>query len=107
MQGKWRNAMYYVAGFLDAGFFVFFPAIATLTLRKLQSRPCFARIKGRRTLVIADVPMVHQLVEVYVSKLFALSYAIAGLDVHGTLSLVGICFVCFDSVRLILFFIFA
>ena len=52
--------MYYVAGFLDAGFFVFFPALATLALRKAQGRPVFARIKGRRTLVIADVPMVHQ-----------------------------------------------
>ena len=49
----------------------------------MQGRPLLARL-GRRTLVIVDVPYVHQLLEAYVSKLFALSYSIASLDVHGT-----------------------
>ena len=38
---------------------------------------------GKRTLVIADVPYVHQLLESYVSKMFSLSYSIAALEVHG------------------------
>ena len=49
----------------------------------LQRRPVWARL-GRRTLVIVDLPYVHQLLEAYVSKKFALSYSIASLDVHGT-----------------------
>lgn len=48
------TSLYYVAGFLDAGLFIFFPAIATMLLRLVQGRPVLARIKGRRTLVIAD-----------------------------------------------------
>ncbi len=43
----------------------------------------FAR-RGKRTLVIADVPWVHQSLEIYVSKLFALSYGDNGLEVHGS-----------------------
>ncbi|MEH2310146.1 MAG: hypothetical protein V7K18_11815 [Nostoc sp.] len=38
---------------------------------------------GKRTLVIGDVPWVHQLLTAYVSKLFSLSYGIASLEVHG------------------------
>ena len=38
---------------------------------------------GKRTLVIVDVPYVHQIMETYVSKLFSLSYGIASIDVHG------------------------
>ena len=49
----------------------------------LQRRSIWARL-GRRTLVIVDLPYVHQLLEAYVSKKFALSYSIASLDVHGT-----------------------
>ena len=78
------TALFYVAGALDAGLFIFLPAISTCTLRLLQGRPVLARVKGRRVLVIADVPFVHQLLEMYVSKLFALSFGIAGLDVHGS-----------------------
>ena len=77
------TALYYVAGALDAALFIFLPAIATVSLRLAQGRQALARVKGRRTLVIADVPMVHQLLEMYVSKLFSLSFGIAGVDVHG------------------------
>jgi len=38
---------------------------------------------GRRTLVIVDSPMVHQLTENFVSKLYAQAYSFCGLDVHG------------------------
>lgn len=38
---------------------------------------------GKRTLVIADVPYVNQTLETYVSKLFALSFGIASIEVHG------------------------
>jgi hypothetical protein len=77
------TALYYVAGVLDAGLFIFLPAIATLTLRWVQGRQVLARVKGRRCVVIADVPYVHQLAEIYLSKLFSLSFGIAGVDVHG------------------------
>jgi len=33
--------------------------------------------------VIADVPCVHQVLEEFVSKMFALSFWIASVDVHG------------------------
>eukprot|EP00798_Chlamydomonas_sp_ICE-L_P031296 gene31296-6444_t len=38
---------------------------------------------GKRTVVICDVPFVHQITETYVSKLWALSYGMASLDVQG------------------------
>jgi len=50
--------------------------------RYLQGTDVLAR-RGKRTLVIADCPYVHQSLEVYVSKLFALAYGDNGLDVHG------------------------
>jgi hypothetical protein len=60
------------------------PAGAFLLLRrKLRGADVFAR-RGKRTLVIADVPWVHQSLEIYVSKLFALSYGDNGLEVHGS-----------------------
>jgi hypothetical protein len=54
-----------------------------LLRRKLRGVDVFAR-RGKRTLVIADVPWVHQSLEIYVSKLFALAYGDNGLDVHGS-----------------------
>jgi hypothetical protein len=66
----------------DIAIYIFGSWLWTLGLRFLQGRPLLART-GRRTLVIGDVPWVHQLLKVYVSKLFSLSYGIASLDVHG------------------------
>ena len=54
----------------------------TLGLRYFQHRPLLARM-GKRLLIVGDVPWVHQLLEVYVSKLLSLSYGIASLDVDG------------------------
>ena len=66
----------------DAFFYCFLPLFFALVLRVVQRRQLLARL-GKRTLVVADVPYVHQLVENYVSKLFSLSYSIASLEVHG------------------------
>lgn len=66
----------------DILIYIFGPWLWSLGLRYLQHRPLLART-GKRTLVIGDVPWVHQLLKVYVSKLFSLSYGIASLDVHG------------------------
>lgn len=66
----------------DIIIYIFGPWFWTLGLRYLQGRPLLART-GKRTLVIGDVPWVHQLLKVYVSKLFSLSYGIASLEVHG------------------------
>ncbi|MBD3886626.1 hypothetical protein IFO70_33720 [Phormidium tenue FACHB-886] len=66
----------------DIIFYIFGPWFWTLGLRCFQGRPLLARM-GKRTLVIGDVPWIHQLLKVYVSKLFSLSYGIASLDVHG------------------------
>ena len=48
----------------------------------MQGRPLWARL-GRRTVLILDVPYIHQLLEAYVSKLFSLSFGVASVDVHG------------------------
>jgi len=66
----------------DAVVYMFLPLLWTTILRILTGRQIFARL-GKRTIVIGDVPWVHQLLEAYVSKLFALSYSIASVDVHG------------------------
>lgn len=66
----------------DALWFIYLAKISTWGLRVFQGRPVWAR-HGRRTVVIVDVPHVHQLVEAYLSKLFSMSYGTIGLDVHG------------------------
>ncbi len=66
----------------DITIYIFGAWFWTLGLRYFQGRPLLARM-GKRTLVIGDVPWVHQLLKSYVSKLFALSYGIASLEVHG------------------------
>ena len=54
----------------------------TLALRYIQGRQLLART-GKRTLVIGDVSWLNQLLQAYVSKLFALSYGIATIEVHS------------------------
>lgn len=66
----------------DITIYIFGPWFWTVGLRYFQGRPLLARA-GKRTLVIGDVPWVHQLLELYVSKLFSSSYGIASLDVHS------------------------
>ena len=71
-----------VVTLVDIGIYIFGPWLWTLGLRYFQGRQLLARI-GKRTLVIADSPWIHQLLTNYVSKLFSLSYGIASIDVHG------------------------
>ncbi|MCP9835968.1 hypothetical protein KBY84_00510 [Cyanobium sp. N.Huapi 1H5] len=66
----------------DVALYVLGPWCWTLGLRLLQGRQPLART-GRRTLVIGEAEGLHQLLSTYVSKLFALSYGLTGLDVHG------------------------
>lgn len=66
----------------DGALYVLGPWCWTLGLRFLQGRQPLART-GRRSLVIGEVEGLHQLLTNYVSKLFALSYGLTGLDVHG------------------------
>jgi hypothetical protein len=68
--------------FADILIYIFGPWLWTLGLRFVQGRPLFARM-GKRTLVIGDVNWVNNLLKIYVSKLFSLSYGIASLEVHG------------------------
>ena len=48
--------------------------------RWMKNRPLWARM-GKRTLVIVDTPCVHQLVETFVSKLYAQSYSFCSIEV--------------------------
>lgn len=67
---------------LDVAAYIFAPVWAAMLLRIVQRRPLWARF-GKRTLVIVESPANHQLLETFVSKLFAQSYSFCGLDVHG------------------------
>lgn len=71
-----------VVTLIDIGIYIFGSWLWTLGLRFFQGRELLARM-GKRTLVIGDVFWVNQLLKSYVSKLFALSYGIASLEVHG------------------------
>ena len=77
-----QTALTYIALIIDSLLYSFLPLFFSILLRIVQGRPLTARL-GRRTIVIGDVPYVHQLLESYVSKLFAESYSIASVDVHG------------------------
>ncbi|MDJ0634651.1 MAG: hypothetical protein QNJ34_15795 [Xenococcaceae cyanobacterium MO_188.B29] len=71
-----------VVTLVDIGIYIFGSWLWTLGLRLFQGRQLLARM-GKRTLVIGDVFWVNELLKSYVSKLFALSYGIASLEVHG------------------------
>ena len=71
-----------VVTLIDIAIYIFGSWLWTLGLRFFQGRELLARM-GKRTLVIGDVPWVNELLKSYVSKLFALSYGIASLEVHG------------------------
>jgi hypothetical protein len=67
---------------VDIGVYIFGAWLWTLGLRLIQNRQLLART-GKRTLVIGDVPWVQQILRIYVSKLFSLSYGITSLEIHG------------------------
>jgi hypothetical protein len=83
-----RNGRCCAVGFalrlVDVGIYIWIGWLFLLLRRRFRGGggAVFAR-RGKRTLVIADLPWVHQSLESYVSKLFALSYGDNGLDVHG------------------------
>ena len=66
----------------DIGVYIFGAWLWTLALRYIQGRQLLART-GKRTLVIGDVSWLNLLLQAYVSKLFALSYGIASIEVHS------------------------
>ncbi len=66
----------------DALWYIFLGRQFTTAARYLYNRPLAAR-SGKRTIVIVDTPCVHQLLESFVSKLYAQSYSSVSVDVHG------------------------
>ena len=78
----WWSVIGLVVQFLDAIWYIYLGFLITRGCRLVRGRPMWARL-GKRSLVIVDIPWVHQLMEIYVSKLFSLSYGFVGIDVHG------------------------
>jgi hypothetical protein len=73
----------YITRFIDAAIYFFLPQINIIILRLVQSRNLRHRMVGR-TIVIADIPWVAQAADAFLSKIFACSYSIAGINVlHG------------------------
>ena len=70
----------YLVGAADSVIYLFLPWWTAVLLRLLRGRPWLHRVAGR-SLLIGDVPWVAQSLEQFVSKLFALSYSIASLNV--------------------------
>lgn len=72
----------YLTRMFDAIIYFFLPQINVIILRLIQKRPLRHRMVGR-TVVIGDVPWVAQAAEAFLSKIFACSYSIAGINVHS------------------------
>lgn len=71
------------ARFLDSLIYFFLPQINIIILRIVQKRNLRHRMVGR-TVVVGDIPWVAQAGDAFLSKIFACSYSIAGLNVlHG------------------------
>mmetsp|Transcript_31034 Transcript_31034/g.104480 ORF Transcript_31034/g.104480 Transcript_31034/m.104480 type:complete len:1166 (-) Transcript_31034:134-3631(-) len=73
---------WYVIRFWDSLLFCFFPVVSAFFLRVVQRRELLARF-CRRTVLVLDVPQVHQCVVAFAQKTFALAYGLNGLDVAG------------------------
>jgi len=72
---------YYITRFFDALIYFWLPQINVMILRIFQGRNKRHRMVGR-TVVIGDpCPWVAQAAEAFLSKIFACSYSIAGLNV--------------------------
>lgn len=68
---------------LDSCLFIALPQVNVLLLRLIQGRNILHRMVGR-TVVVADIPWVAQCGDAFLSKIFACSYSIAGVNViHG------------------------
>jgi len=72
---------YYITRFFDSLIYIWLPQINVMILRIFQGRNKRHRMVGR-TVVIGDpCPWVAQSAEAFLSKIFACSYSIAGLNV--------------------------
>ena len=82
-----QNIGYTLAGLVlqiaDALWFIFLLKIVTWAYRWVTGRPMWARM-GKRTIVIVDTPVNHQLLENFVSKLYSQAYSFCSVDVHGS-----------------------
>lgn len=74
------SGVYYFTRFIDALIYFFLPQINVIILRLIQRRQLLHRMVCR-TVVIGDIPWVAQSAEAFLSKIFACSYSIAGLNV--------------------------
>ena len=74
------DKFFYITRFLDSLVYFWLPQINIFILRIIEGRNLRHRMVGR-TVVIGDVPWVAQSAEAFLSKLFACSYSIAGLNV--------------------------
>ncbi|CAJ1922340.1 unnamed protein product [Cylindrotheca closterium] len=70
----------YAVRFLDAALYFWLPQINIILIRLIQGRELKHRMVGR-TVVIGDIPWVAQSAEAFLSKIFAVSYSIAGVNV--------------------------
>ena len=70
----------YLIHTIDAAIYFWLPQINIIILRLIQGRNLRHRMVGR-TVVIGDIPWVAQAAEAFLSKIFAVSYSIAGLNV--------------------------
>jgi len=74
--GPWA----YICRLLDSCIYFWLPQINITFVRLWQGRNLKHRMVGR-TVVIGDIPWVAQSAEAFLSKIFAVSYSIAGLNV--------------------------
>lgn len=65
---------------VDAAIYFFLPQINIIIIRLVQGRNILHRMTAR-TVAIADIPWVAQSAEAFLSKIFAVSYSIAGVNV--------------------------
>ena len=72
--------IFFILRFVDSLIYFWLPQINIVILRLIQGRNLKHRMV-QRTVVIADIPWVAQCAEAFLSKLFANSYSIAGLNV--------------------------
>lgn len=70
----------YFLRFLDSCIYFWLPQICITIIRIVQGRNLRHRMVGR-TVVIGDIPWVSQCADAFLSKCFAVSYSIAGLNV--------------------------
>ena len=71
---------HYFIRVIDASVYFWLPQINITILRLVQRRNLLHRMVGR-TVVIGDIPWVAQCAEAFLSKIFAVSYSIASINV--------------------------